>query len=81
MSGTFVCVNVGESFSGQQNYHRHVLIISHLVDVISSGPGKVPFLTKPVAFDFHFEAALYNRVTGQFGKGALRELVYLYTVT
>lgn len=33
-----------------------------------------------MTFDFHFEATLYNGVTGQFGKGALGELVYLYTV-
>lgn len=81
MSGTFVCVNTAEDhFSVSKNSTDIFTASTHLVDIVSSSSGQIPFLTKPVAFDFHFEATLYNGITGQFSKRALGELIYLYSV-
>lgn len=73
-------VNVGASFPVSGNTANTFLSSSHLVDIIPGGTGTIPFLTYPVTFNFHFEATLYNGVTGQFGKRTLGELVYLYAV-
>lgn len=80
MSGTFVYVGGGASFPVSENITDTFPSLIHLVDIISSGSSTIPFLTYPVTFNFHFEPTLYNGVTGQFGKRALGELVYLYSV-
>jgi len=52
-------------------YNPHCIKTNHLIDVISSRARQVPFLSKPVSFNLHFEPTLFHWVASEFPKWAL----------
>lgn len=50
---------------------------AYLVNVVARSAREIPLVSQPVTLNFHFEAALDDRVPRKLGEGALRELVYL----
>lgn len=79
LSGTLVCRRhahgtISDQNTRKQNAHNGVMDGSrsavraprhntHLVDLVSGRPRQVPVLAQPVPLHFHFEPALYHRVS------------------